>query len=52
MVTITMENTGWPDMGRMKTYSITTPMSAAARMVTGTSTQNGRASEVARLQLV
>ena len=46
MVSMTMENAGWPRMGRITTRSVSTPNSAIAAMAAGTASQNGKPSMV------
>ncbi len=46
MVSITMENAGWPRMGRITTRSSSTPNSAMAAMAHSTASQNGKSRKV------
>ena len=45
MVSITIENAGWPRIGRITTRSSSTPNSAIAAIGAGTASQNGKPSE-------
>ena len=46
MVSITIENAGWPRMGRITARSASTPNAAIAAMAAGTASQNGKPSIV------
>ncbi|MNT74447.1 hypothetical protein D3C72_2132690 [compost metagenome] len=46
MVSMTMENAGWPRMGRITARSSTVPNSPMARMLASTATQKGKPSTV------
>jgi hypothetical protein len=47
-VSITMENAGWPRMGRITARSAATPNTAIAAMAASTASQNGRPVTVIR----
>jgi hypothetical protein len=46
MVSMTMENAGWPRMGRITARSSTVPKRPIAAMLASTATQNGNPSTV------
>ncbi|EWS62904.1 hypothetical protein Y695_03865 [Hydrogenophaga sp. T4] len=46
MVSMTMENAGWPRMGRITRRSRTTPNNPMATTAAGTDSQNGKPSIV------
>ena len=46
MVSMTIENAGWPSIGRITRRSTKTPNSAIAATAQGTASQNGKPSSI------